>query len=64
MQIPQQLNLDQIDYFRAIEQIKPHISSQNLRTCFSQVLKEEPNYFQPSTQTEKELNAAYLSISE
>lgn len=52
----------QIDYFRAVEQIKKHIPTQKLRTCFSQVLKEEPNYFQPSTQTEKELNATYLSI--
>lgn len=58
----QQISLDQIDYFRAVDQLKSHIPSQNLRTCFSQVLKEEPNYFQPSTPTEQELNATYSSI--
>lgn len=61
MQIPQ-LNLDQIDYFKAVEQLKSRISSQNLRSCFSQVLKVEPNYFQPSTPIEQELNVSYISI--
>ncbi|OHT09399.1 hypothetical protein TRFO_21612 [Tritrichomonas foetus] len=59
----QQLHyINRINYFSAIDQLKQRMPPQNLRTYLSQVLKDEPNNFHPSSPTEQELNSEYLKI--